>query len=245
MSTRKIHNSSDFSFEVEIKNKIRKLLKEKKGILRVSEKIGLRKTELSNILRDENRRLKLDIIKRVCEELNYPVHRLFMEKPETELEEPTIQIVTPEEGQKLLEEKGEIDNFVSVPLIEEKIAAGNPMFIENGDIEGYCVIYEKWARGRNLVCVRVKGESMHPTICDGSIVAIDLSNNEFEEGKVFAARHNDGCTVKRVFHQDEDYLILSSDNPDRINYRDMIINLKETEVTPLIGKVVWAWSKFD
>jgi phage repressor protein C with HTH and peptisase S24 domain len=159
--------------------------------------------------------------------------------------EATVHIVTPEEGQRLLKEKEGIDTFIPVPLIEEKIAAGNPMFIENGDIAGYCVIYERWARGKNLVCVRIKGESMHPTICDGSIVGIDLNNKEFEEGRVFAARYNDGCTVKRVFRQDEDYLILSSDNPDRINYRDMIINLKETEVTPLIGKVVWAWSKFD
>jgi phage repressor protein C with HTH and peptisase S24 domain len=211
-----------------------------------AQKIGSDQKALS---RYENGRFMppLEVLLKIKEVCNVTLDWLLAGKDEKnkQLPEPTIHIVSPEEGQRLLKEKVGIDTFIPVPLIEEKIAAGNPMFIENGDIEGYCVIYEKWARGKNLVCVRVKGESMHPTICDGSIVAIDLSNSEVEEGKVFAAKFNDGCTVKRIFRQDEDYLILSSDNPDRINYRDMIINLKETEETPLIGKIVWAWSKFD
>lgn len=186
-------------------------------------------------------------IEKIAESCNIDIGWLITGKGEMrggQKPEATIHIVTPEEGQRFLEENKGIDNFVSVPLIEERIAAGNPMFIENGDIEGYCVIYEKWARGKNLVCVRVKGESMHPNICDGSIVGIDLENNEIQEGKVFAVRYKDGCTIKRIF-RDENYLILASDNPDQDTYKNMIINLEEAEYNPLIGKVVWAWSKFD
>jgi len=212
-----------------------------------AKKIGVNRSATISYYETDKREPSINILRKISDLGKVSLDWLIAGKEEKnkQLSEPTIHIVTPEEGQRLLKEKEGIDTFIPVPLIEEKIAAGNPMFIENGDVEGYCVIYEKWARGRNMVCVRVKGESMHPTICNGSIVGIDIGNNEFEEGKVFAARYNDGCTVKRVFRQDEDYLILSSDNPDRINYRDMIINLKETEETPLIGKVVWAWSKFD
>ncbi len=115
------------------------------------------------------------------------------------------------------------------PLVDEK------------DIEGFVVIYQKWVkRGHKYRCLRVKGNSMHPVISDGFIVAIDLKENVplKLQHQIVAARHQDGVTIKYLLLTGKEYILF----PHNTAEYDVIV-IPRTAPNPVIGKIAWWWGK--
>jgi len=136
------------------------------------------------------------------------------------------------------------EHFVPIPLLADSASLGGGNIIEDARLEGYCLIYKDWlGRGRHYA-IRVRGESMTPTLGDGDIVAVDLSDTAPKglRGKVVAAKVGDGVTIKRFVVRDSDRpWYFQADNPDWEREHGQITAKPKDGL--ILGKVVWAWRR--
>ena len=83
--------------------------------------------------------------------------------------------------------------------------------------------------------IRVRGESMEPTLPDHSIVLVDLASEEPKDGKIFVIRTGDELIVKRLaFHEGAGWL-LESDNPERKQWPTRLW----PEDAEIVGEIRW------
>jgi transcriptional regulator with XRE-family HTH domain len=137
------------------------------------------------------------------------------------------------------------DRYQAIPLYESgKLAAGvhGAEFDPHEVPDSMVVVYKpelKDCSHHHLVAVKVGGYSMEPTITQGSIVVIDLSDKEESRGKIFAVNTPDAgldtVSIKRVIRWKHGF-ILVSDNKD--------VDPEPTELDwnrLCVGRVVWMW----
>jgi phage repressor protein C with HTH and peptisase S24 domain len=147
---------------------------------------------------------------------------------------PQLKIFQTTSAQKVPQVSGE--DFVSVPLTESAIAAGQPI-IPQESIEDYVLLHIRAAGKRsNLVASRVDGHSMEPTLHPGDIVVIDRDDKIIVKNKMFAIYHEGGLTAK-FLEKKNNLLILRPINP---NAEIQIIDLNENP-QPVVGKIIGAW----
>ena len=139
------------------------------------------------------------------------------------------------------------DHFVSVPLLADPASLGMGLEIDETEVlEEPCLIHKRiLKKGHDYRAIFVKGDSMSPVLNDGDIVAIDVKdrNPEKLKGKLVACHTGDfEVTIKSLrVYKDKFYF--------------KALNLKwEEENSPMLtpkkdglilGKVVWAWKKFE
>lgn len=129
------------------------------------------------------------------------------------------------------------EELVSVPLVDISVAAGvgidNPCYLEEID----CLRFPQSMIKRNhtYLCVRIKGESMVPTLQDGGYLVVrllDRSEWEFiRDGHVYVVSDRDGkAYVKRIKNRlkQHGFIVCNSDNPDPMGYPSF--NLQEDEL---------------
>ena len=154
---------------------------------------------------------------------------------------PNFELVSYEEWLRKINNKEPLENFVAIPLVSGYAACGAGAVLEN-EIESFVVIYQEWCRKnpKNYLAVRIIGDSMLPTLRDGDIVAIDKTQRNPERliKKLVAVNSEDFCYIKRLTRTKSGLYIATSDNRDE---------LEDFEIEPaqIIGKVVWAWTRFD
>lgn len=147
---------------------------------------------------------------------------------------PQLKIFQTTSAQKVPQISGE--DFVSVPLTESAIAAGQPI-IPQENIEDYVLLHIRAAGKRtNLVASRVDGHSMEPMLHPGDIVVIDRDDKIIVKNKMFAIYHEGGLTAK-FLEKKTHLLILRPINP---NAEIQIIDLNENP-QPIVGKIIGAW----
>jgi len=137
------------------------------------------------------------------------------------------------------------DVYRAIPYLADPAGAGTGRVMEE-QIEGYVVVHERVApHPQNLVAVRVAGDSMTPTLPDGSIVAIDTTkrNPTTLHSKVICVRTDEEVVIKRL-HYDGKHIILTSDNRQRTEHPDIIVDMADAE-NLVIGQVVWAWVNLE
>jgi SOS-response transcriptional repressor LexA len=144
--------------------------------------------------------------------------------------------------------KASPDDFIPVPLVSGRIAAGSPV-LPDESIEDIALIHvSQVGRGRDLVAVRIRegageiGKSMSPILGPGDIVAIDRNDKtEIKKKAIYAIRvkmdDRFGCTLKYVERPQTGFLILRPENKET---EIEIMNLNENP-DPIIGRVIWAW----
>ncbi len=153
------------------------------------------------------------------------------------------------EKEKIMIEQTEgdqyIERFVPIPIAKDKISGGTPRIVRE-EPDGVAIIYEQWARNReDFTAVWIKGQSMEPTIPDGSLIGIDHSKKQISEldGKVVAIRKNNEATIKRLRVVSKKLVLGLPDNPD---YMKEAVSFTEDQINnAIIGKVVWWWGKQD
>ncbi len=151
-------------------------------------------------------------------------------------------ITTSEEELEAIRRLEGQDEYYAVPYLRDPAAAGAGLIMED-QVEGYCVIHKRVApHPEKLRCVRIAGESMAPTLTDGSIVAVDITPLPLRavEGKVVCSRTPDGGVVIKRLRVRSHFALLFSDNDDQRAYPPIVIDLREME-EPVIGQVIWAW----
>lgn len=142
-------------------------------------------------------------------------------------------------------EKEEIDldndqEFVQVKRAELKLSAGISGYsIEYLNGERAPIIFRKdWLQRRgyfvdNLIAIEVSGHSMEPTLYDGDLVVINVSEKTPTDGDVFAANYEGELVIKRI-SRDLGAWWLTSDNVDKRRYP----NKKCEDQCFILGKVV-------
>jgi len=120
---------------------------------------------------------------------------------------------------------------VRIPVLGE-IACGDPILVE-ANYEDYRTVLEENIPAGDLVYLQAKGDSMNPTIPNGSMVLIRIQE-EVENGEIAAVTFNLNAyaTLKRVKKQNG-IIILMPDNPSH----EPIVVTRENPVR-IIGKAI-------
>lgn len=107
-----------------------------------------------------------------------------------------------------------------VRKVQARLGAGSSL-ITNGDVTGMYAfrqdfIKEMGGNAESLVLFDVMGDSMEPTIPDGSAVLVNMRETDVRSGLIYAIRVEEELMVKRLFRH-PDVLICKSDNEKHPN----------------------------
>jgi transcriptional regulator with XRE-family HTH domain len=152
-----------------------------------------------------------------------------------------VIVTSPAELNRLRRLEGE-EQYYAVPYLRDPAAAGAGLVMEE-QVEGYCIIHRRVApRPETIRCVRLSGDSMAPTLTDGSIVAVDITPVPVRnlEGRVVCSRTSDGSVVIKRLRVRNHFALLFSDNEDQRTFPPIVLDLRELE-DPVIGQIIWAW----
>ena len=164
-------------------------------------------------------------------------------------QEPVLEIVSALKKDKKLAQKTAAGQYVAVPIIDGELAAGNPTYINDRDIEDYALIHTACIKPTTdfhryrCIWVEKNSRSMYPIINPGSLVCIDSQQKDPQalEGKIVVLRDPEGgCTI-RYLRLAEKHLIGVPENIKE--YPPLLISLNEKN--PIVGKVVWYWCNLD
>lgn len=141
-----------------------------------------------------------------------------------------------------------VAGFTSVPLLEDEIAAGPPLIINESRIAGEMVFPQRSLDNLGIgkpVCVVVgrRERSMLPTIEPGNVVLLDCSNerrSEPRKDRIYAVNVEEGATLKRIVRE-PGFVMLVADNPDKDNYETQRIPVDDDEsiMRLVVGQVMW------
>lgn len=134
------------------------------------------------------------------------------------------------------------DDFISIPLVDISVAAGcsgcdNPDYLEV--VDTIKMPSSMVHGGKIYFCVRIKGESMSPTLLDSSYVIVRLLDRsewqDMPDQHIYVISDTDGRSyIKRIknrFRQ-HGFLVCMSDNVDKINYPNF--NLEAQEINTIL-----------
>lgn len=134
------------------------------------------------------------------------------------------------------------DNTVTVPIVEISVAAGTTGYC-NSDymevVDGIKMPASMLHRNSQYYCIRVKGDSMAPTILDSSYVIVRLlERSEWEnirDQHVYVISDREGrAYLKRLKNRfrEHGFVTCMSDNPDKANYGNF--NIWEEEINSIL-----------
>jgi SOS-response transcriptional repressor LexA len=214
--------------------------------------LGLRQQQYSRY--ESGRRIPPDdVLERAARYANLDVHSLLSQPilaPEGAgmLGErlhplaPEVRIVAPEELRGRLERLERVENYIPIPLVADRAAAGDPLLIDEHDIEGYAVIYQSWlAESGRYSCVRLRGDSMRPVLDEGDIVCVNHARRDPAalKGKIIAANvPGEGVTIKYLNWDERSWVL----EPENRAFRPIYVP-KDQEI--IVGAVEWCWRRFN
>jgi len=136
--------------------------------------------------------------------------------------------------------EGFADDYLAVPLVEGRAAAG-PGGVVWEQVKSLVWVYgPELGNRRRLVALQVGGSSMEPTIPDGAIVIVDKADwrPNGDRRNIWALRTEDGDTQVKRLKSTKKGMILISDNfneyPPDVAWTGDMKRL-------IIGKVIWMW----
>ena len=108
-----------------------------------------------------------------------------------------------------------------VEIVEVAAAAGAGMHIEDAPVKGTLAFRREWLDSNSInpgecSVIGVAGESMEPTLVDGSSILVDRSQyrRRRREGRIFVIGAEDGLIVKRAAKDSEGDWFIESDHPE-------------------------------
>lgn len=149
---------------------------------------------------------------------------------------------------------GYLEEDEEVPKVEMKLvelpvygraAAGNGYInMENIIRTEYLVAIPGEDFPKGAFIAEVYGESMFPTLLDGDFAIVDPDCNDKNiNNQICVITYNGQTFIKRVIRK-EKYVVLMSDNPDRVKYEDIIVPTDEYSDLVCHGIVIECRRKF-
>lgn len=153
------------------------------------------------------------------------------------------------------------DDFEIIPLLESRVVAGPAGEILFEEIADYYPFKKWWVeklvgknkeRKKDLILVKVRGDSMSPTINQGEAALVDTYEGEridIKIGKIYIVTMPDGSTaIKRLAISREETrtkLICISDNVAAYLPFEFELDPGRPIQSYVIGRVRWAGKEFD
>ncbi len=212
----------DLPLKEQISNNIEKLRKEKNyTLIKLSEESGISKSTLSDY-KNCKTLISPGNVEKLAEVFNVPKSTI-----DPSFKSKGVLNLIPIEP-----------NFVKIPILG-RIACGDPITAEQ-NIEGYTYEFAEYLPNGDIFALKAKGDSMEPTIMDGSKVLV-RAQPDVENGELVAVLVNgdEEATLKRVKKQDG-IIFLMPDNP---SHKPIIVS--PSNPARIIGKVVRAIMDFD
>lgn len=134
----------------------------------------------------------------------------------------------------------ESDEFVSVKRVDVRLSAGRGTIVFSEDEKSRLSFRRDFlsASGANpdyVVSAVAHGESMTPTIPNGAVVLLNLSDKGVTNKKIYAFRMNGSLHIKRLVKEKNGHIIAKSDNTE---YDDMNLSICD-EPVEIIGRAFW------
>ncbi len=140
------------------------------------------------------------------------------------------------------------DSLIAIPRYDIRASAGAGAFTEREKPVAHLGFDPRFlkklcnARPSDLSIIRVRGDSMYPTLADGDDIMVDRSNagTAVADG-IYVLRRDDTLMVKRIaVHPGSRRLTISSDNGAYPSWPDC-----PRDSVDVIGRVVWAGRKIS
>lgn len=128
------------------------------------------------------------------------------------------------------------DGVHLAPLFEN-VSAGFGAFAESQVIDHIPIYVTKKAEAEQTICIRVRGDSMAPVICDGDIVQVRKQDSVIS-GSVAVVMVEDEGFVKSVYYEEGKWLELRSENPDYPPMRFEGSSIDKVRVVGFVTKVI-------
>ena len=114
--------------------------------------------------------------------------------------------------------EADAEDFVGVNEIRASAGAGAEVMSER--ITDRVKFRRPWMRkhglhGEQCRIVKVTGESMEPTLPEGSSILVDTGRREPRDGRIFVIRVEDRIVVKRLVRHPVGGWLIQSDNPNK------------------------------
>ncbi|SIN59671.1 Phage repressor protein C, contains Cro/C1-type HTH and peptisase s24 domains [Parasphingorhabdus marina DSM 22363] len=130
--------------------------------------------------------------------------------------------------------------LVRIPQLQVAASAGPGALAEEDRLDGNMGFGPEWLKKLSvdpakLSIIRVDGDSMDPTLCDGDDIMVDHRAAELPlRDGIYVLRMDDVLLVKRIALRPGGRLSIRSDNSQYPDWEDV-----EAADTRIIGRVIW------
>ncbi|WP_321532307.1 XRE family transcriptional regulator [uncultured Desulfuromonas sp.] len=137
------------------------------------------------------------------------------------------------------------DDFVLVPRYNVQASAGHGSCVNSEQVVDHLAFKKDWIRSlglqaAHLALITAKGDSMEPTIKDGSLLLVDTREKEVSTG-IYVIRLSGELIAKRVIvHPLDKSITVKSDND---TYPSIVAKADQVGMLEFVGKVVWFGQK--
>lgn len=136
--------------------------------------------------------------------------------------------------------------LVMVPLVEARLSAGTGSLETSGEIERSYAFRSDFLRKKgnpkNMVLMRVGGDSMQPEIMNNDMVLLDQSKRDLRPGPIFAVGFEEAIYLKRIDTL-PGKIILKSTNPAYPPV-EIPVGEQEGDAFRIIGQVIWCGREY-
>ena len=138
-------------------------------------------------------------------------------------------------------------DLIMVPMVEARLSAGLGSLQVSGDSErSYAFradFLHRKGNPKDMVLMRVEGDSMQPEIMDGDVVLLDQSKREIRIGRIFAVGFEEAIYLKRI-DMLPGKVILKSVNPE---YPPVELDIRgqAEDLLRVIGQVHWVGREYQ
>lgn len=140
------------------------------------------------------------------------------------------------------------DSLIAIPRFDIRASAGHGAFTDGEAPTAHLGFDERFlrqlcsARPSDLSIIKVRGDSMFPTLADGDDIMVDrsMTGAKLQDG-IYVLRRDDTLTVKRIaVHPGSKRVTISSDNSAYPRWPDC-----DPDDVDVVGRVVWAGRKIS
>jgi SOS-response transcriptional repressor LexA len=136
------------------------------------------------------------------------------------------------------------EEYVELPLLDaEALLDDEPNTAQTPE---RVLAFRRWiARPESTFAIRLDDEAMEPVLPMGSILGVDRSarNPAGLQGRIVVANYQEKPLVRQL-ELSSGHLILKASRPGR-DLGMIAISWSEASPSPILGQVVWSWSRFD
>lgn len=134
--------------------------------------------------------------------------------------------------------------YVVIPRYDVRGSCGEGIDVNEVTIVDGMPMPVAWLRAQNLpeshllAVIEASGDSMQPTIEDGQTLIVNTVDIEPKSTKIYLICIDGKLFIKRLIYTPDGW-IMRSDNPNKSNYPDFVIEEERFNNIDIQGRVVW------